>query len=230
MTDATLIRIETQEATYLYAVETESAALDKFAATVGYDSYADLASTLGKSVDEAKSDLTVSTVSYREALSEIIDETLASDVDADGAEDAFESSKAWAAWCMQGKTGDDTRAFARDHNLDVNAAWYAVEDALRDRDLDDINAPFAEAAEEGTPSTSLFGDLSGKEPLVSNATLPEQFFHISGNDIYRYTYTGPHSYDVFERRDEGDRVIWIGCGAEHITYDTTADDLEAILG
>jgi len=230
MNDVTLIRIETQEASYFYEAKTEAAALDKFATTVGYDSYAELASTLGKSVDEAKSDLSIATVSYREALSEIISEALESDAVVDGAEDAFESFKAWADWCMVGKTGDDTKAFARDHNIDVNAAWYAVEDALRERDLDDINAPFDEKGQDGERSSVLFGDLAGKEPLVSNATLPDQFFHISGDGIYRYSYTGPHSYDVAERRDQGDRVIWIGCGSELIADDTTAEDLEAILG
>ena len=228
MTD-TLIRIDTQEASYFYAVETEATALEKFAATVGYDSYAELASTLGKSVDAAKDDLEISTVTYREALADIIDEALESNAKDDGATDRFELASDWADWCWEGKTGDDARCFAREHNVSLDGVYNSVRDALCARDLDDINAAFEDGSKDGERSSMLFADVAGKKPLVSDDVLPEQFFHHAGADVYRYTYTSPHSYDVFERRDEGDRVIWIGCGSEHITDDTTAEDMEATL-
>jgi hypothetical protein len=230
MTTETLIRIDTQEASYFYEAETEEAALYKFANTIGYDTYAELASTIGKSVDEAKADLTIRTVTLHNALTDIIDEALESNAKDDGATDRFELASDWADWCWEGKTGDDARRFAREHNISLDGIYNAVRDALCARDVDDINAAFDDGSKCGERSGVLFADVDGKEPLVSGDVLPEQFFHHFGADVYRYTYTGPHSYDVFERRDEGDRVIWIGCGSEHITDDTTAEDLEATLG
>ena len=52
-------RIETQESVYTYPAANEEIALDKFANTVGYDTYAELANTLGKTVDQAKADLVI---------------------------------------------------------------------------------------------------------------------------------------------------------------------------
>jgi len=141
-------RIETQEASYVYATESEDVALAKFADTVGYSSYADLAQTLGETVDEAKADLVIRIVTAREALAGIIDEALESDAKADGATERFELASDWADRCWQGKTGDDARCFAREHNLNLGEVYDCVRDALCERDLDDINAPFAERADE----------------------------------------------------------------------------------
>lgn len=54
-----MIQIQTQSFTETFDTDSEDEALDMFAGTAGYSSYADLAETIGKTVDEAKADLTI---------------------------------------------------------------------------------------------------------------------------------------------------------------------------
>lgn len=143
-----LIRISTDAASYVYDVQTETEAFKAFAVEAGYKDYADLSTVLGMSVEQAKKQCVVEFVTLREALFEIIDEALESDIKKDGAENPFRSADDWARWCMDGATGDQTKAFAKGAGIDLDDARRTVENALRERDLDDINDPFAEVIDE----------------------------------------------------------------------------------
>lgn len=56
------VHIDTPATSRVFEVETVEEALDEYARAAGYDSYAELASTLGKSVEEAKVDLAIECV------------------------------------------------------------------------------------------------------------------------------------------------------------------------
>lgn len=149
-------RITTPEATYVYATESEREALKSFANTVGFDSYDALAGHLGKSVEDAKADLSIDLVTARTLVDDIVENALDSDAIEDGAEDPFRNVEAWVDWCIDGGDGDEIRHFAKLHNLRAFPLIEAAEEALRERDLDDINAPFIDRAKEAVKEA---GDL-----------------------------------------------------------------------
>lgn len=133
------IRIDTPAASQVFEVETIEQALDGYARSAGYGSYAELADSLGKTVEEAKGDLAIEYVTAADVVRDIADEALASDPSEDGA-GRFASAREWADWCLAGQDGDGVRALARVQRLDETPLLAALRKILAKRDLADINA------------------------------------------------------------------------------------------
>ncbi|KNY22653.1 hypothetical protein [Methylobacterium sp. ARG-1] len=136
------VRISTEAADHIFEVETFSEARDAFARQAGCRDYAELARTLGQTVDEAEADLIINYVSAADVVRGIADEALASDPADDGA-DRFATSEDWADWCIKGQDGDAVRSLAELHGLDAAPLVKALRDILSERDLAAINAGFA---------------------------------------------------------------------------------------
>lgn len=136
------IRIDTPAASQVFEVETVEQALAGYARAAGYGSYAELADSLGKTVEEAKGDLAIEYVTAADVVRDIADEALASDPSEDGA-DRFASAREWADWCLAGQDGDGVRALAKVQRLDETPLLAALRKILAERDLADINAGFA---------------------------------------------------------------------------------------
>ncbi|AWV14790.1 hypothetical protein A3862_04145 [Methylobacterium sp. XJLW] len=136
------VRISTQADDHFFEVETKEAALAEFARCAGYDSYAELADTIGKTPDEAMADLVIDHVSAADIVRDIANEALASDPAEDGV-DPFASARDWADWCIKGEDGDVVHSLAQLHGLDADPLVKALRDILSERDLAAINAGFA---------------------------------------------------------------------------------------
>ncbi|TXN41712.1 hypothetical protein FV232_17170 [Methylobacterium sp. WL30] len=76
----TYIRIDTPAYGSIYAVATEEEALDLFAKAAGYRDYAELAATLGKSVEEARDELVISRVTADDIVRDIVEEGIENEV------------------------------------------------------------------------------------------------------------------------------------------------------
>ncbi|WHQ68647.1 hypothetical protein [Methylorubrum extorquens] len=64
------------------------------------------------------------------------------------------------------------------------------------------------------------GLYDGERLCAAHERLPDQFtFRDPSGGRTRYTYTGPHSYDVHEWDDRAE--AWVGTGSAHIDDDTT---------
>lgn len=135
------VRIDTPAASQAFEVETVEEALAGYARAAGYGSYAELASTLGKTVEEAKANLSIEHVTAADIIRDIADEAMASDPSEDGA-DRFASAREWADWCVAGQDGDAVLALARAQGLDETPLLAALRQILSERDLAGINAAF----------------------------------------------------------------------------------------
>lgn len=137
-------RLSNEIGDYVYATESVDEALALYAGNANYRSYADLAETLGLTVEQAKGNLVIEVISAREVIEDLIKGAIESDAVEDGAETPFCTVADWADWCLSGADGDKIRAFATLHHLDSDDLILAAREALRECDLDAINEPFAE--------------------------------------------------------------------------------------
>lgn len=71
------VRVSTEAAEYVFEVDTKEAALAAFAKSAGYCDYAELASTLGKTVDEACAELSVEHLNASEVVTTLAERAAA---------------------------------------------------------------------------------------------------------------------------------------------------------
>lgn len=142
------VRIDNPQFTQIFETADIDEALDRHARIGGAADFGELAADRGKTVDEAKDELSFAVVDAGDIVAEIAAEALDSDVIDGGAETPFRSTRDWADWCIKGSDGDAVRALTRLHDLDVAPLIGALREALSERDLDSINQPFLDRAKE----------------------------------------------------------------------------------
>ncbi|SFU94238.1 MULTISPECIES: hypothetical protein [unclassified Methylobacterium] len=189
------IRIDTEAATYLFEAETVPEALDAFAHRADYRDYAELARTLGKTVEQAEADLTIAHVTAADIVRDIAAEAMASDAVEDGAEEPFTDVFNWADWCVEGSDGDAVRELAKTHGLEPAYLIDALHKALRDRDLADINAPF------GAPSVERVNQ-------IANDIFPAVMESVRGGSELD-SWTGEEAIDAYAEGSEWEEEISI---------------------
>ncbi|MEH3143984.1 MAG: hypothetical protein PGN34_01180 [Methylobacterium frigidaeris] len=166
------VRIETPQYTHIFETTDIDEALDRHARIGGATSFEASAYDLGKTVEEAKEELGIDVVGAGDIVADIVAEALDSDVLELDAEAPFSSAREWASWCVCGLDGEAVRALARLHDLDVDPLMDAFYEALSERDIDDINAPFLDRAKaavrEATSLEGLRSALMGIHKLIGD--------------------------------------------------------------
>ncbi len=189
------VRIDTPAASHIFEVETIEEALAGFARAAGYGSFAELAGTLGETVEKAQADLSIEHVTAADIIRDIADEAAKADVIEGGAEEPFRSVASWVRWCVEGSDGDAVRDLAKLHGLDLRPLLDALEDELGKVELSDINAPF------GGPDAQRVAAIS--DDIL--AAVQESI--LGGSELE--SWTGGNAIDAYaEGSDWAEEIKW----------------------